>query len=267
VNVIYQLHQDPIAPTNLRLNYFRSIGRPSFREFSVVQQYDYLLQGPVFGNPDLRTTDIDNYDVRLECFFKNRSNVSLSGFYKEFKNHIELLSTLAGGYTWRNAEFSYVYGAEIEGRAMLMKQLEWRGNVTVMASRTDLTAQLTEGSRKYSTPMFGQAPYLVNSMLTWNADSARLTIAVSYNVQGPRLVVSNTELDPDRIRAYEMPRHMIDITVNKRFGEHWGVRLRGRNVLNTTQRRSYLFGSGYDLDFDTYTYGPEYAITLSYTIR
>lgn len=267
INFIYKLRDDEITPTNLRVNYFRSLGRPSFREFSVVQLYDYILNAPVFGNPDLKMTRIDNYDVRLEHFFKNRNNVSLSGFYKRFEHHIELLSTLAGGFTWRNADLSRVYGVEIEGRIALLKHLEWRGNVTFMDSRSELTSKLTGKDEKITTSMFGQAPYIVNSMLTWTADSIRFSASVSYNVQGPKLVVSNSELDPEGIRAYEMPRHLIDVTLNKELGKHWGVKLRARNLLNASQRRSYLFASGYDIDFDKYTYGTEYALTLSYTIR
>ena len=261
------MHDDEIAPTNLRVNYFRSLGRPSFREFSVVQLYDYILNAPVFGNPGLKMTGVDNYDLRLEHFFKNRNNVSISAFYKRFTNHIELLSTLAGGFTWRNADLSRVYGLEVEGRIGLLPHLEWRGNVTVMDSRSELTSKLTGTDLKYTTPMFGQAPYIVNSMFTWSLDSIRLTASVSYNIQGPKLVVSNSELDPDGIRAYEMPRHLIDITLNKYLGQHWAVKLRARNALNAPQRRAYLFASGYDIDFDKYTYGSEYALTISYLIR
>ena len=267
VNIIYKLKDDDIAPTNLRVNWFRSIGRPSFREFSVVQLFDYILAAPVFGNPDLELTNIDNYDLRIERFFQNRNNISLSGFYKRFENHIELLSTLAGGFTWRNADFSHVYGLELEGRIGIAKGLDWRGNLTLMESRSDLTFQLDGEEVAYSTQMFGQAPYIVNSMLSWASDSARFNASISYNVQGPKLVISNSELAPRAVRAYEMPRHMIDVTLSKSFGKHWGVRARVRNLLNAPLRRAYKFDKGYDFDFDVYTYGTEYNLTLSYTIK
>jgi hypothetical protein len=104
-------------------------------------------------------------------------------------------------------------------------------------------------------------------MFTYAADSIGFTVSVSYNVQGPKLAVSNSENDPDGVRAYEMPRHLIDITVNKNFGKHWGVKVRGRNLLNAPLRRTYLFDKGYVVDFDKYTYGSEYQFTLSYTIK
>jgi len=38
--------------------------------------------------------------------------------------------------------------------------------------------------------MFGQAPYIFNAILTYNEDSLGLSVSLTYNVQGPRLVLS-----------------------------------------------------------------------------
>jgi outer membrane receptor protein involved in Fe transport len=233
----------------------------------VVQYYDYALQAPVYGNPDLEMTVIENADLRLEHYMPNGDNVALSGFYKYFTNHIELLQTAAGGFTWRNADRSEVLGAELEGRFGIVRGLEWRGNVTVMESRSFLYTVLDGQRVDYTTPMYGQAPYIVNSTLSYTLDSLKLTLSGSYNVQGAKLAVTNAELDPDGIRAFELPRHLIDLTLNKRFGEHWTVNFRVRDLLNSPTRRAYKFASGYDLDFDSYQYGTEYILTLGYSIR
>ncbi|MBP6642855.1 MAG: carboxypeptidase-like regulatory domain-containing protein [Flavobacteriales bacterium] len=267
INVVHKLRKEPSGPMNLRLSYFRSLARPSFRELSVVQLFDYLLNAPVYGNPTLKMPSIDNFDIRLERFFANGNNITVSAFHKEFKNHIELLSTAAGGFTWRNADRSIVDGLELEGRIGILRGLEWRGNVTFMRSRSDLTSTATGTELKISTPMYGQAPYIVNSMLNYSLDSLGLVFSVSYNVQGPKLFVVNSELDPEGIQAYEMPRHQIDITATKNFGKHWGARFRVRNLLNAPIRRAYKFEEGYSFDFDKYRYGSEYALTISYTIR
>lgn len=269
INIIHKLVDDEQAPMNLRFGYFRSLARPSFREFSVVQQFDFQLSSPVFGNPDLRMTRIDNFDVRVERFFANKNNLSLSGFYKRFTDHIELLYTAAGGYTWRNADLSEVVGAELEGRMDLAQGLELRGNLTWMYSRSDLRSSFAnaDGNVKYSTRMFGQAPWIVNTTLSYAPDSSGFSASASYNVQGPKLAITNSEVNPDGIRAYEMPRHMIDLTIGKKLGKHWGVTARARNLLNAPLRRTYLFNSGYDYDFDSYAWGTEYSLGISYAIR
>lgn len=266
-SLIMKLRAAEKQPLDLRLSYFRSLSRPSFREFSVVQLYDYLLQAPVYGNPDLQMTTIDNYDLRLERFFKGGDNVSISTFYKSFQNHIELLQTAQGGFTWRNAEFSEVYGLELEGRFRLLRDLEFRGNLTLMDSRSELKTFLNGEEVRYETPMFGQAPYIVNTTLTYSMDSIGLSFSASYNVQGPKLAVTNAELDPTGIRAYEMPRHLIDLTLRKRFGDHWSAMFRVRDLLNAPQRRTYRFEQGYVGDFDRFAFGTEYLLTLAYTIR
>ncbi len=267
LNLIWKLNDGEEKPMNLRASYFRSLSRPSFREFSVVQYYDYQLQAPVYGNPELNMTSVDNYDLRLERYFSSGDNISLSGFFKDFRNHIELLQTAQGGFTWRNAARSRVIGAELEGRVKLLKPLEWRGNLTVMDSESELFVILDDQRVDYKTPMFGQAPYIVNSTLTYSLDSLKMDISVSYNVQGPKLAVSNAELDPTGIRAYEMPRHVIDATLNKRWGKHWSTTFRVRDALNSPIRRTYLFEQGYTGDFDRFAFGTEYLLTLSYSIR
>lgn len=267
INLIHRLVDDELAPTNLRLSYFRSLARPSFRELSVVQYYDYALQAPVFGNPELEMTRIDNFDIRLERFFKSGNNVSVSGFYKTFQNHIELLGTQQGGFTWRNANRSQVLGLELEGRAKLTRQLELRGNLTWMESESELTTFLDGRPVDYTTPMFGQAPYIVNTTITYGLDSLGLTLSGSYNVQGAKLAVTNSELLPDGIRAYEMPRHLIDLTASQRLGRNWLLSFRVRDLLNSPIRREYLFGTGYDYTFDQYAYGTEYQLVIQYTIK
>lgn len=270
LNVIHRLVNDELAPTNLRFGYFRSLARPSFREFSVVQLYDYQLRSFAFGNPDLRMTRIDNYDVRLERYFASQNNISLSAFYKRFTDHIELLQTQAGGFTWRNADLSHVYGAELEGRVRVTRGLEWRGNLTWMYSRSVIrvgSADNESGQQTFSTRMFGQAPWLVNSMFTYAPDSSGFTASVSYNVQGPKLAITNSEIVTNATRAYEMPMHLIDITVGQKLGKHWSLTARARNLLNSAQRRSYLYASGYDYDFDSYAWGTEYSLGISYSTK
>jgi len=267
INVIHRLVDDEQAPTNLRFGYFRSLARPSFREFSVVQLFDFQLSSPVFGNPNLRMTQVDNFDVRFERFFANTNNLSLSGFYKRFIDHIELLYTIGGGYTWRNADLSEVYGLELEGRISVLPSIEVRGNLTYMYSRSDLRTTVANSDVSYSTRMFGQAPWIVNTTVSYTPDSSGFFASASYNVQGAKLAITNSEVNPDGIRAYEVPRHMIDLTIGQKLGKHWSLTARARNLLNAPLRRSYLFASGYDYDFDSYAWGTEYSLGFSYAIK
>jgi hypothetical protein len=122
--------------------------------------------------------------------------------------------------------------------------------------------------------MFGQAPYLINSILTYQNDSLGLTATVSYNVQGPRLVIAGAiKGRPD---VYEMPRNQIDVKVTKNIGDHWIVGVNIRDILNTAVRRSYkidrvnangtIENTGGWYDYDSFRFGTTYMLTVNYRL-
>lgn len=271
-NFIYKIHEAENAPINLRLNYSRSVARPSIRELSDIAVLDYELRAPVFGNSSLKQVHINNYDIRLETYFKSNDNISLSFFYKDFNNHIELINS--GGFTWQNVKESNVKGVEVEGRKNILKNLEFGANVTFVKSETNFVRsrfELTNGVKNYipvdtiSRSMYGQAPYAINAILTYTADSLGLTVTAGYNMQGPRLVIaSDNPAIPD---VYEMPRNMIDLKVSKKLGNHFLVSATAKDILNTPVRRAYKYEDGYNVyDYDKFTYGTNYILSIAYKL-
>ena len=113
--------------------------------------------------------------------------------------------------------------------------------------------------------MFGQAPYILNGMLSYSADSLGLTVSASYNVQGPKLaVVANTGVAaPD---VFELPTHLIDLKIDKKIGKHWGASLAIRNLLNAPFVRRYKFDEGFLVDFDRFRFGTLYNLSISYKL-
>lgn len=264
-NLIFKLKKDEKSPINLRLNYSKTLARPSLREFSETIVYDYELDAQVIGNALLKMVKIDNYDIRLESYFKSGDNISLSLFYKKFANHIELIQ----GFTWTNALSSNVLGVELDGKKKIWKGLELSANISLVNSKSEIVANdltILNFVRKwnpidtFTRQMFGQAPYVLNGILSYTFEKIGAVFAVSYNQQGPRLVF--TSLD-----VYEMPRHLIDVKASKSLGKYFTISLSVRDVLNSPIRRSYKFdNSKYLLDFDKYTYGTNYSLGFTYKI-
>lgn len=260
-NFIYNLVATDTTAINLRLSYFQSIARPGFRELSAVSLDDYELRARVQGNVDLQMTSIQNFDFRAESYFASGDNIFFSVFYKQFKNHIELVQVPGGAvFTWDNADNSRALGIELEGKKRITDNLDLRANISLIDSKTTVTVPVTE-TRK----MFGQSPYILNGMLTYTGDSARFTASVSYNVQGPKIAVVATA-GADEPDIFELPRHMIDLTVSQKFGKHFALGLSARNLLNAPIRRTYKFDAGWLLDFDKYTYGTNYSFTFTYKL-
>jgi hypothetical protein len=111
--------------------------------------------------------------------------------------------------------------------------------------------------------MFGQAPYIINGMLSYKSDSLGLTATVSYNVQGPRLVI--TGILKGRPDIYEMPRHALDFKVTKTLGKYFSSSLTVRDILNAPVLRQYKLNSGY-ADFDRFRYGTSFTLGIAYKL-
>jgi outer membrane receptor protein involved in Fe transport len=270
--VIYKLRDDDKNPFNIRLNYSKTLARPSLREYSESIVYDNELRADVFGNANLKLVKVNNYDVRMETYFPGGDFVSLSLFYKDFKNHIELID-LNGGFSWSNSDFSTVKGIEIDGRKKLGKNIEFTTNISLISSKSTVIgyALMLDVPTKVQTwfpidtferVMFGQAPYVINTMLAYNYEKIGLNISLAYNLQGPRLTIQGarnvSDLSKNVPDIFEMPRHLFDLKIIQRLTERFGISLTVRDILNSPIRRSYKFTDsggnnlGYLVDFDSF---------------
>jgi hypothetical protein len=140
---------------------------------------------------------------------------------------------------------------------------------------------LVEGLKVYTPidtvnrPMFGQAPYIINGILAYTSDSLGLTATLSYNVQGPRLVIAG--IVKGFANVYEMPRNVLDFKVTKTLGKHFSMSVTLRDIFNAPVIRAYkLEDGGKLLDvplgttpvgtryYDNFRYGTNYLLTLGY---
>ena len=112
--------------------------------------------------------------------------------------------------------------------------------------------------------MFGQAPYVINGILSYTSDSIGLTVALSYNVQGARLVIASDSKEIPDVK--ELPRHLLDLKVSKKFGKHFSVSFTVKDILNTAVVRAYAYADGTKLDYDRYKYGTNYLLSFGYKL-
>lgn len=223
----------------LRASYGRTTNRAEFREVSSSVYYDFDLASNVQGNYALRPAYIDNIDLGWEWYPRRGELISLSLFYKHFKDPIEWTYTVAGGtdliYSYVNAEGANNYGIELDVRKTLDFIGLDRWSVNINGSWIHSRVAFPDGAREKNRPMQGQSPYLVNGGLFY-ADKARgWNLALLYNRIGKRIIgvgrsmggTANEVRVPD---SYEMPRNSIDITAAKRLG-HWQIKAAVRDIL------------------------------------
>lgn len=240
LNFIYSIAEEQ----NLRLGYSRTIARPSFKELSFAQIIDPItnrtFNGALFEYPgdwdgNLKATYINNIDLRWEMFMEQGQIYSVSAFYKQFENPIELvripLVNTGFEYQPRNVGQGQVIGLEFEATKSLeflsqkLKDLSISGNLTVVQSKikmTDAENRARESNKRVGETitneraMAGQAPYVINFGVTYNNIEKGIRAGMFYNVKGPTLLIVGTGFVPD---IYQEPFHNLTLGFSKKLGK------------------------------------------------
>ena len=265
-NIIYTLTER----MNLRVSYNKTVARPTFKEKSIAQIQDRITGRTFIGNLDLLQTEVDNFDIRWEKFGDRGQLVSVSGFYKHFTNPIELVpfsDSAPDNFTPRNLEGgASVYGVEIEMLKNLgfisptLESLSVGTNVTLIKSEARRNTLVTE--EETTRTMFGQSPYIINTIIGYNNSDAGLELNASYNVQGKRLVVVGAGSFAD---VYEQPFHSLNLKASKKLGETKNVKisLSVDNLLNQKRQKQYQAFSGDTGIFELRDIGRTISVGLS----
>ncbi|HHB79164.1 MAG TPA: TonB-dependent receptor [Saprospiraceae bacterium] len=268
-NIVYS----PREKMNIRLSYNRTLARPTFKEKSLAQIQDPITGRNFIGNPNLKVSNIDNLDLRWENYFENGELVSISAFYKYFTNPIELESyneVSPDSYTPRNHDHAQALGVEVEVKKNLgfiaaLHNFYWNINASWVQSAIKRSNKVGLYDNDTRT-MVGQAPYLVNSGLSYRGDQQRFEANLSYNVQGPQLIVVGIGVNPD---VYEQPFHALDTKVTYRFGSNKAYKLgvSVNNILDSERLTTYDAGTKNTGTYiwSKYVIGRTYGLSLSAT--
>lgn len=277
-NLTYQIKQEDFKSTNLRFAASRSVARPMFREKAPYSAFDFFTQEVITGAPELERTIIDNVDLRLEHYPYIGEIVSFSLFYKHFTDPIEqvIIATAANvEITWENVVEAEVFGAEFEVRKTLgflgenWDRFGVGANVTLVHSATRIAddelelIRATDHDHKDTRPMWGQSPYIINAIASYDNDTLGLNVALSYNIQGPKLVLVTKGGTPD---IYDQPRANLDLTVRKTIGENFAVGFKARNLLDPEFRKAYKYKDEL-YDWQNYTIGRTFSMSFTYHIN
>lgn len=268
INLVYNLKESQ----NLRFSASRTIARPSFKEMSYAEISDPITGRTFIGgmypettnggtevlwDGNLVSTRVNNFDLRWEAFQDRGQMFSVSAFYKTFEKPIEMVQFLAdpGTFQPRNVGNGTVAGLEFEFRkslkfiAPVVENFNWNTNVTITRSQIKMSEseyrsrQLSarEGQEiKDTRDMAGQAPYLINTGLSYNSYATGWEAGLFYNVQGSSLQYVGFG---NRTDTYSVPFNSLNLNVNKTFGadERLQVGFGVQNILNS--KKEYVYKS------------------------
>jgi outer membrane receptor protein involved in Fe transport len=270
------------AKMNVRLSYSKTVNRPEFRELAPFLFYDFVTQFTYEGFEDLQRATINNYDFRYE-FFPGKSQLfSVSAFYKEFKNPIELRrdKNNPDQALYQNALSAKNYGVEAEFRTListlfgiknedaLLSKFTLAANAAYIKSIVKLPDGFFSDSKfNKERALQGQSPYLINGSLTFNDDKTGFSSTLSVNRVGDRIFLAGTERDPD---IYEKARTVVDFQLAKFFLKNkLEVKFNARDIL--AQNISFYFDAdqtksftGRDKYLSSYTAPKVFNISATY---
>lgn len=299
LNVVYGFNEK----NNLRISYTKTIARPSFKELSYAEIYDPITgrtfigglfkeENTVEGNTtvywdgNLKSTGINNYDIRWEFFPSIGQTISAGIFYKNFNNPIEIVqfASQAGAFQPRNVGNGEVIGGEVEVRQSLkpisasLKDFSMVLNFTITQSRIKLSpteyesridnARTGQQIKEYRD-MAGQAPYLINGGLTYNGGEKGFwngfEAGLFYNVQGRTLQYVGIADRPD---IYANPFHSLNFNANKKFGKEKRMQcgLKVENILNDKTESVFRSFNSSDQYFTRLEPGVRIQLRISYNI-
>jgi TonB-dependent receptor len=273
------LKYEVIANMNLRASFTRTLARPSFREKAPIAIFDPIAETIFLGNDTLGQTNINNYDVRWEYFFGSGEMISVSGYYKQLQNPIEIAFS---GNTRQlqpiNVPEGKIAGVEVELKKSMDFVHKKISNLFIGANASYIYSEITmspmeftgkqnfaaEGVEVFNTRrMADQAPYVVNAFLDFSDSKIGLTANLSYNIQGEKIAFVGLGAIPN---VYAKPFHSLNLRVAQQFGKNKQMQLSLaiKNLLNQNvelEYRAERFGSALYSNFNepqTFTLGFTY---------
>lgn len=277
-NLIYALRNTQTNKMNLRASFTRTLARPTFRELAPFASFDFVRDFTLIGNPNLKRTRIDNYDLRWEWMPSLGEILSVSAFYKHFQNPIERVinpTAVNLELNYRNVPEATVYGLEFEAKKSLafmgngFRNFRVGANFTLIRSFLDIDPQeLTQirvlnPSAPARRAMYGQSPYTINADLTYINDTLGLMMSLNFNVWGDRISDISSGGTPN---VYERSRPQLDYTISQNISSRWSIRFRARNLFNPENRRTYRFHDQ-DFTFQSFRTGRVFSLGITYAIK
>ena len=276
-NLIFDLNEE--GSQKIRTSYARTTARPSFKEASLAEIFDPINNTFFIGNINVQPTYINNFDLRYEKYGENGDFYTISGFYKSFKDPIELsfIRSATGQFTPLNLGDAIVYGTEIEIRKNLgfipgLEKFRINTNLSLINSEQEFSDDekanrednLRSGEVLDDTrPLQGQSPYLVNFGIDYTNDN-EWNAGLFYNVQGKTLQIVGSGDIPD---VYTLPFNNLLFNASKTFGKNKNatISLKFENLLNSNIESVYESYKAKDQIYSKWNPGQK--ISISYNVK
>ncbi|WP_299147672.1 TonB-dependent receptor [uncultured Dokdonia sp.] len=281
-NLIFDMNEE--GAQKLRASFARTTARPSFKEASLAQIFNPIENELFIGNINLQPTYINNFDLRYEIYGEEEKKfglgdfLALSGFYKKFKDPIELtfFAEATGQVTPRNLGDAEVYGVELELRKSLdiigLDNFSLNLNTSIIESNETYNedelilrqALLKDGEDLGDGRVLqGQSPYLLNAGIAYESKESGWKSGLFYNVQGKTLeIVAAGEIAD----VYTLPFNDLKFNLSKSFGEDQNqtITFKAGNLLNDDRESVFQSFGAQDQLYSKWSPGQDFSLSYSF---
>lgn len=239
INLIYSL----TTKQNFRLSYSKTLNRPEFRELAPFLFYDADTRLNTEGTQDLKIATIKNLDFRYELFPGKNQLFSVSVFYKDFKDPIELQALANNSNKYRNSKSGENKGIELEYRTMLssifkskeatiLDDFTFFTNLAIIRSKVDLSNLVTTTGSAV-IPLQGQSPYVFNAGVLYLNKEMGWSASANFNRIGDRVAFHGNLTDGSTSPSlWEKSRSFLDLQLSKSFLKNkLEIKVNAQNVL------------------------------------
>mgnify|MGYP003674520967 CR=1 FL=1 len=244
----------------LRFAASQTVSRPDFKETSNAVFYDDEFSDVrVRGNPLLKISSINNYDLRWEYYGEYEDTLKVALFYKDIENAIERVALTASGTagnsrTFSNADSAELYGLEIDARRDFplnegfTQSVFVSGNAAIIESESMVVGQPV---RKLQ----GQPDYTLNLIFGWDDLEHNQEFTLLFNQNGESIRDVGISGQPDIIQE---PRLSVNFNYSIALGANGTLQAKLNNLLDTNVEytqggqvfRQYGDGRSFSISYD-----------------
>ncbi|MDH7460452.1 outer membrane beta-barrel protein [Chitinophagaceae bacterium 26-R-25] len=226
------------ARSNLRAAYFKSIARPNYYDLVPATIQSVSNATASTGNPQLKHSVADNFDLRYEFFPREEEQLFAGVFYKKVADPIE--SAYVNGTTYQPQNFgtAKVYGLELQFTKWL-GYFGLTGNYTYLHSTIystksyiDLAQNIAKDSMQKRS-LQGQTGNTLNLSFLYKNDKQKIFVQVAYQYIGKTLTLVYPLFGYD---YYQKPLSLLSLSAEKQLnGQHLSIFAKVNNILNSHQ--------------------------------
>ncbi len=235
------------ANTNLRAAYTRTFIRPLFNDFTPGQSVDVVGAIPTItrGNPNIKPTFANNFDVTFEHFFGNIGVVSAGVFYKDLDNLIfsSRDNEMIDGQSYyviqsRNISKASLLGFEVSANRRLdmiplLKGFGVEANYTFIRSDAEVPVYIDGQQQMVKTTLPNQSEHLFNAILYY--ERGGLTVKLAGNYRGKSLETISTNLPTD-LWVWTDSNFTVDLAASYAFNRNLRLFAEVQNLTNEPVR-------------------------------